>query len=200
MQDNLVIVESPAKAKTIEKFLGKDYIVKSSFGHIRDLSKKDLGINIDDGFKPTMLSTPFTQMLCHKLRAENDAILVGRVTAERDRPRLNVRLWSGPDPMPVTLDRNRPFSPDADFSRPVIPQLFSFLHGKGVQSLIVEGGAETLGRFMDYDNWWDEIRVETSPKSVTGGTRAPQMPGNVRLSKRAEYDGNVIETYVKDED
>ena len=52
MQENLVIVESPAKAKTIEKFLGKDYIVKSSFGHIRDLSKKDLGINIDDGFKP----------------------------------------------------------------------------------------------------------------------------------------------------
>ena len=46
MQENLVIVESPAKAKTIEKFLGKDYIVKSSFGHIRDLSKKDLGINI----------------------------------------------------------------------------------------------------------------------------------------------------------
>lgn len=40
MQENLVIVESPAKAKTIEKFLGKDYIVKSSFGHIRDLSKK----------------------------------------------------------------------------------------------------------------------------------------------------------------
>lgn len=52
MQENLVIVESPAKAKTIEKFLGKDYIVKSSFGHIRDLSKKDLGINIDDEFKP----------------------------------------------------------------------------------------------------------------------------------------------------
>ena len=52
MQDNLVIVESPAKAKTIEKFLGKDYVVKSSFGHIRDLSKKDLGINIAEGFTP----------------------------------------------------------------------------------------------------------------------------------------------------
>ncbi|MEG2613495.1 MAG: type I DNA topoisomerase, partial [Alistipes sp.] len=52
MQENLVIVESPAKAKTIEKFLGKDFTVTSSFGHIRDLSKKALGIHIDDGFKP----------------------------------------------------------------------------------------------------------------------------------------------------
>jgi DNA topoisomerase IA len=42
MAKNLVIVESPAKAKTIEKFLGKDYVVKSSFGHIRDLPKKGL--------------------------------------------------------------------------------------------------------------------------------------------------------------
>ncbi len=53
MQENLVIVESPAKAKTIEKFLGKDFVVKSSFGHIRDLSKKELGIDIAAGFKPT---------------------------------------------------------------------------------------------------------------------------------------------------
>ncbi len=52
MQDNLVIVESPAKAKTIEKFLGKDYIVTSSFGHIRDLAKKDFGIDIENSYKP----------------------------------------------------------------------------------------------------------------------------------------------------
>ncbi|MFA7034275.1 MAG: toprim domain-containing protein, partial [Bacteroidales bacterium] len=52
MGDNLVIVESPAKAKTIEKFLGKGYTVKSSFGHIRDLAKKDLGIDIPNGFVP----------------------------------------------------------------------------------------------------------------------------------------------------
>ena len=52
MQENLVIVESPAKAKTIEKFLGKDYVVKSSFGHIRDLSKKGLGVKIDKDFSP----------------------------------------------------------------------------------------------------------------------------------------------------
>lgn len=52
MHKNLVIVESPAKAKTIEKFLGKDFKVMSSYGHIRDLKKKDLGIDIKHGFKP----------------------------------------------------------------------------------------------------------------------------------------------------
>jgi DNA topoisomerase I len=52
MVENLVIVESPAKASTIEKFLGKDYLVKSSFGHIRDLEKKDLGIDVNMDYKP----------------------------------------------------------------------------------------------------------------------------------------------------
>lgn len=52
MEENLVIVESPAKAKTIEKFLGNSFTVKSSFGHIRDLSKKNLGIDLKHNFKP----------------------------------------------------------------------------------------------------------------------------------------------------
>lgn len=52
MQKNLVIVESPAKAKTIEKFLGKDYKVMSSYGHIRDLKKKDLGVDLAHNYKP----------------------------------------------------------------------------------------------------------------------------------------------------
>ncbi len=49
---NLVIVESPAKAKTIEGFLGEDYVVKSSFGHIRDLNKKQLGVDLNKNFQP----------------------------------------------------------------------------------------------------------------------------------------------------
>ena len=49
---NLVIVESPAKAKTIEKFLGKDYTVKSSYGHIRDLAKKEMSIDVEDNYEP----------------------------------------------------------------------------------------------------------------------------------------------------
>src|SRR6185436_15948225 len=53
MAKNLVIVESPAKAKTIEKYLGKDFVVKSSFGHIRDLPKKGLSIDKEKNFEPT---------------------------------------------------------------------------------------------------------------------------------------------------
>ncbi len=58
MSKNLVIVESPAKAKTIEKYLGKDYTVKSSFGHIRDLPKKGLSIDKTNDFAPTYEISP----------------------------------------------------------------------------------------------------------------------------------------------
>jgi len=52
MAKNLLIVESPAKAKTIEKILGKDFEVKSCFGHIRDLEKGDMGIDVQNNFQP----------------------------------------------------------------------------------------------------------------------------------------------------
>ncbi len=58
MSKNLVIVESPAKAKIIEKYLGKDYSVKSSYGHIRDLPKKGMSIDIDHNFAPTYEISP----------------------------------------------------------------------------------------------------------------------------------------------
>jgi DNA topoisomerase-1 len=53
MSKNLVIVESPAKAKTIENYLGTDFIVKSSFGHVRDLPEHDMGVDVDNGFQPS---------------------------------------------------------------------------------------------------------------------------------------------------
>ena len=55
MAKNLLIVESPAKAKTIEKILGSDFEVKSCYGHIRDLEKSDMGIDIANNFKPTYI-------------------------------------------------------------------------------------------------------------------------------------------------
>jgi DNA topoisomerase-1 len=54
MAKNLVIVESPAKAKTIEGYLGKDYVVKSSFGHVRDLAKKGVAIDVTNDFLPNI--------------------------------------------------------------------------------------------------------------------------------------------------
>ncbi len=68
MAKNLVIVESPAKAKTIEKFLGKDYTVASSFGHIADLPSKELGVDVDAGFKPKYIVSSDKKEIVKKLK------------------------------------------------------------------------------------------------------------------------------------
>ncbi|MEH6682173.1 MAG: type I DNA topoisomerase [Sediminicola sp.] len=68
MAKNLVIVESPAKAKTIEKFLGKDFKVESSFGHIADLPSKELGVDVENGFKPKYIVDSDKKALVKKLR------------------------------------------------------------------------------------------------------------------------------------
>ena len=69
MIENLVIVESPAKAKTIEQFLGKGFTVKSSFGHIRDLEKKDLGVDIEHNFQPKYEISADKKMVVKELKA-----------------------------------------------------------------------------------------------------------------------------------
>jgi DNA topoisomerase-1 len=68
MAKNLVIVESPAKAKTIEKFLGKDFQVESSFGHIADLPSKELGINVDGDFMPNYIVSTDKKAVVSKLK------------------------------------------------------------------------------------------------------------------------------------
>ncbi|NER11670.1 DNA topoisomerase I [Muriicola jejuensis] len=68
MAKNLVIVESPAKAKTIEKFLGKDFKVESSFGHIADLPSKELGVDVDNDFKPKYIVDKDKKTLVKKLK------------------------------------------------------------------------------------------------------------------------------------
>jgi DNA topoisomerase-1 len=68
MAKNLVIVESPAKAKTIEKFLGKDFKVESSFGHIADLPSKELGVDVDNDFKPKYIVDDDKKALVKKLK------------------------------------------------------------------------------------------------------------------------------------
>ncbi len=69
MPKNLVIVESPAKAKTIEKYLGKDYQVESSYGHIRDLVKKDMGIDVENNFEPKYAISTDKREVVKKLKS-----------------------------------------------------------------------------------------------------------------------------------
>lgn len=133
------------------------------------------------------LSTPFTQMLVHRLRAQYDAILVGRVTDEREHPRLTVREWSGPNPLRLVLRDGI-----------TLPQLMVDLHQQHVQSLMVEGGAKTLQSFIDA-GLWDEIRVETSRLLVSEGTKSPVLPAGLTLWQHEVYDDNVVDTFGRGE-
>ena len=139
---------------------------------------------IDDHGQPLAISTPFTRMLSHKLRAEEDAILVGRVTNEREHPQLTVRDWYGESPKRLVIDHQHPLNLES-------------LHAHNVQSLIVEGGRRTLESFL-MQGLWDEIRVETNTQlCVSGGTGAPQLPAQVKVLSQEMYGGNVIVTYTK---
>jgi len=85
MEGNLVIVESPAKAKTIQKFLGKDFIVKSSFGHIRDLQEKNISIDINDGFKPEYVVPAQKQKLVAELKKAAESVQTVWLASDEDR-------------------------------------------------------------------------------------------------------------------
>ena len=155
---------------------------------------------LDNEGKGMAISSAFTKMLSHKLRAENDAILVGRITDERDHSQLNVRDWSGKNPLRLVIDRHHPCFDGLDFSKgkaEVLRQIMNFLYTNKVQSLIVEGGAITHQSFLDA-GLWDEIRIETATtQSVKTGTEAPRLPHGVKPIGHEEYDGNVIETYER---
>lgn len=83
--ENLVIVESPAKAKTIEKILGKEYTVRSSFGHIRDLAKKGLGIDVEHGFEPKYEISPDKKKVVSELKEAADNASVVWLASDEDR-------------------------------------------------------------------------------------------------------------------
>ncbi len=85
MHKNLVIVESPAKAKTIEKFLGDDYKVLSSYGHIRDLKKKDLGIDIENHFEPQYEIPADKKKVVSELKAEAKKAETVWLASDEDR-------------------------------------------------------------------------------------------------------------------
>ena len=72
MAKDLVIVESPAKARTLERFLGNKYKAKASMGHVRDLPKREMGVSVDDGsFKPRYVISPDKRKVISELKAES---------------------------------------------------------------------------------------------------------------------------------
>ena len=139
---------------------------------------------IDHQFCALAISTPFTQMLVHQLRATQDAILVGKTTDDREHPQLNVRHWHGADPLRLVLTRKQS-----------IESLLTDLYTRNIQTLLVEGGAKTHQAFIDA-RLWDEIHIETAPFTVVGGTEAPHLPTEMRLIDRKMYDGNTLDTFI----
>ena len=156
---------------------------KPSVAYIGNLPGKD--------YQPLIISTPFTKMLVHKMRAENDAILVGKTTEELEQPQLTVREWSGPSPEKLVLT-SQP-TKAGEYATPA--EVLSHLYAEKKQSLIVEGGAKTLQSFLDA-GLWDEIRIESAPFTVNEGVEAPKLPENIRVVKVEKY-VNTIVTYER---
>lgn len=101
---------------------------------------------IDDHGKALAISTPYTKLLVHKLRSEYDAILVGRVTDEREHPQLNVREWYGKNPRRIVLKGGK-----------TVDELMAQCYNENIQSLIVEGGCKTLQSFIDAGLWDESV-------------------------------------------
>lgn len=150
----------------------------------------------NDG-EPVHFSSPWTQMLVHRLRATHEAILVGRRTWELDRPSLTTRLWPGKSPKKLVLTTKLKDDElgikDGQAQPKLIPDLSalsalatlqpsnnphpSFL--SPIQSILVEGGAQTLQSFIDAD-LWDETYIERTNIVLGDGIKAPKMKTDLK--------------------
>ncbi|UCH15922.1 MAG: bifunctional diaminohydroxyphosphoribosylaminopyrimidine deaminase/5-amino-6-(5-phosphoribosylamino)uracil reductase RibD [Bacteroidales bacterium] len=151
----------------------------------------------------TWISNNISRMLVHKWRAEEHAIMVGTKTALMDNPQLNIRYWSGNNPLRIVLDRTLrlPYNLNLfdktlntivftekkqqsdgnteyiriNFNRNILEEILEILFHKGIQSVIVEGGKMLLESFIE-KQIWDEARVIIGNKEFKAGTRAPVLP------------------------
>lgn len=163
---------------------------------------------IDKDCKPVRISNHQTEILNHKWRSEEDAILVGYNTALRDNPSLTNRLWAGKNPLRVVLDRDgslqknlKIFDDSArtvvlDFHGDDMPQnVLTALNEMKVQSLIIEGGASTHRRFIKA-GLWDEARIFVADVMLGGGTKAAEIRGG-RLVDTEDVGGDRLLRYVR---
>lgn len=154
---------------------------------------------------PACFSSPFTQVLVHRMRAQNMAIMVGTNTVLYDNPSLTNRLWPGNSPLRVTIDRHGRIPSTAHLLDESVPtvvyhdeslqEILGHLYQRGIQSLMVEGGARLLESFLQ-EGLWDEARVEESSCQLCQGVPAPSV-GQMHLVDRQRVDGRWISWYEK---
>lgn len=164
-----------------------------------------------DEKKPVWITNTYSRQLVHKWRAEEQAILVGTNTVLDDNPSLTVRDWIGENPIRIVLDRTSKlhsefnvFNDDAktikitdqqiDFSKPIANQICEVLYTQNINSVIIEGGAQTLQTFID-EELWDEARVFTGKVVFTSGTKAPLFKGALISETKIKTD--LLKIYVK---
>ncbi len=149
---------------------------------------------------PAKLSSPFSLMFVHQLRASCQAILVGHSTLRMDHPQLNVRHWTTggkEQPLRVVLGRVAEGElPSGWLAFADIETALAELYRMGVQSLLVEGGTQTLQSFID-NGLWDEAYAEHSLHVLGSGVPAPRMPFGVR-SDIEEHFGSTFVHYHAD--
>ena len=150
-----------------------------------------------DGFIDGHISNTYTQMICHKRRAEHQAILVGRKTFEVDQPSLNVREWKGKSPKRYVASSQLLTLPEGFhlIQSTSVDNILQRLYEDGIQTVLVEGGAELLQSFIN-SGLWDECYVEKGQMMLDGRVKAPVLTHAVLKDVNTNFGGR-IETYVK---
>ena len=150
-----------------------------------------------DGFIDGHISNVYTQMLCHKRRAEHQAILVGHGTYASDNPSLTTREWYGASPKRYVVA-----SPDCEVDdafvhihTTTVDNILKRMYEDGIQSVLVEGGAKLLQSFIDC-GLWDECYVERSKDVIHGKVMAPQIGKEAELEEQSTLFGNIVDKWV----
>ena len=169
----------------------------------------------------TWITNTYSRQLVHKLRAEEQAILVGTNTAITDNPKLDCRTWYGNNPVRIVLDRTLKISTDnqlfdgsvktivltelkkrnsenlffevIDFSENIPLQIYHVLYKHQLQSVIIEGGCKTLQSFID-ENLWDEAHVFKGNTFFENGIKSPNFKGQIIHSKNIKKDTLTLYT------
>ena len=151
----------------------------------------------DDTTPPARLSTPYTQLLVHRLRSQYGAILVGGHTFCLDRPSLTNRLWPPSHYSPLRILLSSQISAPTGWvalGSLSAEALASLLTRENIPSLMVEGGPQVLQSFIDL-GLWDEARVETAPTLLHDGVSAPRLPETARPISVRTFGPNRITLY-----